>query len=201
MCFLVAVALLVSGLLVFGRKSNSEPPPESQADEVHTREETREAQIAKVLEEAKDLEKQHELQQAISKYQEVIDSVRDCESESPALGKILVQAEAGKKRAASNMQFAATITVTNRPWADDIFPRWSVDHELRINGRLVDKKTNTSRTVKFEDIEVKAGDKITARSLWKNGYGVVGETYERPEGTWPVVELGTTRYSIVLKRY
>ena len=52
-----------------------------------------------------------------------------------------------------------------------ITPRWSVDHEIRVNGKKMDSTTNSSGSCSFSGVEVKIGDKITCKSMWKNGYG------------------------------
>jgi DNA-directed RNA polymerase subunit RPC12/RpoP len=78
----------------------------------------------------------------------------------------------------------------------DSSPRWSAQHELRINGRVVDKVTNTSASAQFVDVEVRAGDKINAWSGWTNAFGTVLAVFDWPD---PVVaEIGKTRYIIDL---
>lgn len=94
--------------------------------------------------------------------------------------------------------FAATVTVSNQHWIDiGIEPRWSVEHELRINGQVIDRIKSTKSTVVFQGVKVKTGDTITARSLWLNGFGVSDKEYDfcKP---WPVVERNKLDYSIVL---
>jgi hypothetical protein len=113
--------------------------------------------------------------------------------------KLKAELEAMKKK---NERTRITIIVINKPITDGTFPRWSVDHELRINGRDVDKITNNSLSAKFEDVEVQIGDKISARSVWKNEYGAATETpYQEPKGPWPVVGAEKKEYLIVIGQY
>ena len=97
-----------------------------------------------------------------------------------------------------NKKFRINVKVMNQ--TANSFPRWSVDHELRINGQIVDRITNKSTIVSFEGVEVNIGDKISARSIWKNGFGAPGDTpYDK--GDWPIVEKRKKQYFIITRQY
>lgn len=87
-----------------------------------------------------------------------------------------------------------TVKVTNiNPL---MVPKWSVDHELRINGKVVDKITNQSKVAEFEGVEAIVGDKISARSMWKNAFGTALNTFATPAGEWPIVSTDKNNYEI-----
>ena len=114
------------------------------------------------------------------------------------LEKLRAEIEAMKKE---KERLHISVTVINKTLSSGTVPRWSVDHELRVNGKLVDTMTNKSTMANFETVEVKVGDKITARSMWKNGYGAVGIVYDKPADKWPTVEKGTSSYTITIRQY
>lgn len=154
------------------------------------------ATAEQALKQAKQLEQQADYRGAVEKYQEVIDVIKNRGLKSSSSGQLLMEAEAGKKSASSHLSFTIKVETIDVSLFDE-WPKWSVDHELRINGRVVDKVTNTSASAKFEDVEVKVGDKISARSGWKNGYGAVGEVFEyTPEAI--VADVAKTSYVIIL---
>ena len=154
------------------------------------------AQAEHALGEAKLMEQRQDYRQAVEKYQEVVDIIKNRNVRSESSGQMLVQAEAGKKRSAAHLSFTISVKIINVHLTDAV-PRWSVEHELRVNGRVVDTMTNTSTIVDFSDIEVKVGDKVTARSMWKNAYGAVGTVFVYAPD-WPIADIGKTSYTVLL---
>lgn len=72
------------------------------------------------------------------------------------------------------MQFnVAVCTMGGNQW-----PRHSVTFELYVNGNRVRNQDSSSISAKFPSVTVKEGDRVSARALWRNGYGAVARTDE-----------------------
>jgi hypothetical protein len=95
-------------------------------------------------------------------------------------------------------QMPITASIFAADYSPFEYPKWSVDHELRINGRAVDKITNKLNGGCFKNVQLKAGDKITACSMWKNGYGAVAEVFDYCEPD--VAEVGKISYVVNVYR-
>ena len=159
-----------------------------------------ESHVKGLLDEAAAFEKSNEWPEAMSKYQQAIDNINRWSFPGEHLGSLLIEAEEGRRRAASHVRFTVSVAVISQPYGGGV-PRWSVEHEIRVNGKVVDSITNQSMMATFEGVEVVVGDKITARSMWKNGYGAVATTCDRVNGDWPVVSLGTTTYLLTIGEF
>ena len=112
-------------------------------------------------------------------------------------GEITALLEDAKKEAAKPKPFATTIVVRAFTMKGSNSPRHSITYELLVNGEKIRTLDNSSVSAEFGTVTVKAGDVISGRALWRNGYGAVGTVNETPDKAMHTVrdtDKGSTIY-------
>jgi DNA-directed RNA polymerase subunit RPC12/RpoP len=68
------------------------------------------------------------------------------------------------------------------------FPNHSITYELYVNGEKVRSMDGTSISMTFPSVSVQAGDVLSGRALWRNGYGAIGQVNASYQDTKTVTE-------------